>query len=272
MSRFATDCPAKVNLTLTVGPIDERKYHPIRTLFQAIDLCDRLELEFSHEDRFECDAPFVPADNTVLRALRLSREYFATPPVAIRLQKRIPAGAGLGGGSSDAAGLLRILGLVSRGRLSPRDLHEIAVAVGADVPFFLVGGRALGEGYGEKLTPLEDAPPQPLILIMPEIEVSTPRAYALLDERERAAAPAEPSLGFNDFESVAPPECSKILRRVRNAGFVAGLTGSGAAMFVVGDDVDRVAEALRGGPPANLQLVRTISRNQSLAVEEIACK
>ncbi|HLO99583.1 MAG TPA: 4-(cytidine 5'-diphospho)-2-C-methyl-D-erythritol kinase, partial [Fimbriimonas sp.] len=96
-------CPAKLNLFLSVGPLDHRGYHPIRTIFQAISLYDELEIERSDKIEFSCDDPSVPEDNTVIKAIRLMQEIADFPPVKVKLTKRIPSQAGLGGGSSDAA-------------------------------------------------------------------------------------------------------------------------------------------------------------------------
>ena len=97
-------CPAKVNLFLSVGGRDESGLHSLRTIYQAVGVYDELLVEEAGEESFECDWPQLPSDNTVTKALRLLRELVPLPPLRISLTKRIPAEAGLGGGSSDAAG------------------------------------------------------------------------------------------------------------------------------------------------------------------------
>ena len=227
-------CPAKLNLFLSVGPKDHRNYHPLRTIFQAVSLYDDLYIERASEVSFECDDPSVPEDNTVVRAARLMMEVADFPPVRIKLVKRIPSEAGLGGGSSDAAGILRAAKSLMSAPLPDYERKAIAKSIGADVPFFLLGGRARGEGYGEKLTRL-DSPSMPewYVIVQPEDRCSTKNAYALLDEKpyEWRDFPTDDIL-YNDFERVAPCGSLELLERLQVHGAKdAGLTGSGSAVF-----------------------------------------
>lgn len=255
-------CPAKINLWLAVGPPEASGMHPLRTEFQAVSLSDTLTVEPATSDETVCDWPGLPADNTVTRVLRLAREYFQVPPLRMVLEKQIPAQSGLGGGSSDAAGLLRLL--VRHGRLQPREAAEIAAAVGADVPFFLVGGRALGEGHGERLTPLADLPVRRVVLAMPASAVSTRGAFARLDQTPRPWEPDQDApLGQNDFEGVAPAGCQAILAAWRSLGAVCGLTGSGSACFAFGD-LDGLPEAARRAGAEWTDVGHTLTREESL--------
>ena len=172
--KIRVPCPAKVNLFLAVGPPDPSEYHPIRTVFQAIGLYDYLEVETGGDrDSLTCSWDGLPPDNTVLKALRLYRELIPVPPLRMRLEKNIPALTGLGGGSSDAAGLLRALARLSSPAPRPEFVHDVAAAVGKDVPFFLVGGRARGEGYGERLAALPDRDRAWFLVVRPEADCST---------------------------------------------------------------------------------------------------
>lgn len=223
-------CPAKLNLFLSVGPPDRRGYHPIRSVFQAIDLYDVLRIEPADEDAVVCDDPDVPAENTVTKALRLLREVAPLPPLKVHLSKEIPAESGLGGGSSDAAGLLRAAKRLAPG-LPEAELAGIALAVGADVPFFLVGGRARAEGYGERLTPLPDGPDEWYVVLRPPVGCPTGEMYRKLDEKPRDWADYGEGL-YNDFERVAPCECLDWIERLLTLGARdAGLSGSGSAVF-----------------------------------------
>lgn len=227
-------CPAKVNLFLSVGDKDETGYHPIRTIFQTVSLADELEIGTSSKDSFECDAAFVPEENTVTKAWRLSREYVDLPRLAIKLQKRIPAQSGLAGGSSDAAGLLAALVKLTGGALSYENALEVAAAVGSDVPFFLKGGKARATGYGEKLESLEDPATQWLVIAMPEKGVSTIEAYRRLDAhpRELRDFPSHCRDSTNDFELVAPQDSLHLILQLKNSGAeFARLSGSGSAVF-----------------------------------------
>lgn len=269
-------CPAKVNLFLSVGAPLPSGYHPLWTVFQAVSLGDELEVETGvASTTVACDWADLPPDNTLTKALRLFREYTSVPEVAVRLIKRVPAQSGLGGGSSDAAGLLRAIQTVVPAPLGDRELHEIAGAVGADVPFFLVGGRAIGERFGDQLTPLPDGRPLALAILRPPIGCSTPTMYARLDEAKRPTVvfPVERYLAddpayHNDFEAVAPPECLALIEGLREAGAShAHLCGSGSAVFGVFPDAESAPGAIARFPEAAApfrSVVRTLTRAESL--------
>lgn len=264
-------CPAKLNLFLSVGPMDVRGYHPIRTVFQTIALFDELTVTFSEGDSILCDWSELPAENTVSRALRLLREIAPIPPLRIELSKRIPAQSGLGGGSSNAAGLLRGVRRLIGLPIPEGEFLEVARAVGADVPFFLVGGRAKGEGYGERLTPLPDPPPTPVLVVRPQVGVSTADAYRMLDALPRALAEwPESELGANDFEATMPEACAEAIGMLRSVGAShAALTGSGSAvfgLFSTEGDRDAAAAWVRARKPEWLVLSsRFATRAESLA-------
>ncbi len=224
-------CPAKVNTFLSVGPPDATGYHPIRTVFQAVGLFDEMEIAVSEKDAILGDWPELPAENTLTKSLRLLRELAPVPPLQITLKKRIPAQSGLGGGSSDAAGLIRAVQKMYPDYTSDQFAHEVAAAVGADVPFFLVGGRARGTGYGEKLEPLPDLPRKWLLIVKPEESVSTATAYSELDNAPREWKEFS-DVPYNDFERVAPCLCGEIAERLQVHGATrALLCGSGSAVF-----------------------------------------
>jgi 4-diphosphocytidyl-2-C-methyl-D-erythritol kinase len=223
------ECPAKINTFLAVGPPDERGWHPLRTIFQAIDLCDTLTIEPADTDEVTFSVPGVPARNTVTEALRRLREHCEVAPHRIHIEKRIPAESGLGGGSSDAAGVLRHLGH----GLSPQRLMKIALQVGADVPFFLLGGRARAEGYGERLASLPDLPKRWLVLARPDEGCPTAEMFRKLDEKPREFEdfPSGDVL-YNDFERVAPCASLDLIEAIlANGADDASLTGSGSVVF-----------------------------------------
>jgi 4-diphosphocytidyl-2-C-methyl-D-erythritol kinase len=248
-------CPAKLNLFLAVGPIDHRKYHPIRSIFQAVSLYDELELTPSSELTFECDDPSVFADNTVTKACRLLMEVVDFPPVHAKLTKRIPSEAGLGGGSSDAAGVLRLSKQLMTMAMPLYEQKAIAKAIGADVTFFLTGGRAKVQGYGEQVTKIES--PNPVewyVIAQPEDRCSTAEAYSKLDSLsyEWKDFPAEDAL-YNDFERAAPCGSLELLDRLLVHGARdSGLTGSGSAVFgrfSSEDAATRAADRLQSEAP-----------------------
>lgn len=266
-------CPAKINTFLAVGPKDSRNYHPLRTIFQAVSLFDELHLSEAEHDSFHCDDPDVPESNTVTRAISLLREFGDVPRLKVKLFKQIPLESGLGGASSNAAGLLRAVNHFAHVPFSAEILKEVALAVGADVPFFLVGGRAQAEGYGEKLAPLPDPEPRTLILLKPEVSCSTKSAYARLDEStyEWRDFPSDLGEQYNDFERVMPCECDDWMEHLQLLGAeTVGLSGSGSAVFgfFPGDETaERAMEDLRSRRGQRAWKVQTLSRKDSLSVE-----
>ena len=238
-------CPAKVNLFLSVGQRDETGYHPIRTVFQAVGLFDELTVNESESDSFDCDWPDIPAENTVTAALRLLQSEIAVPPLGISLEKRIPHQAGLGGGSSDAAGLIRAVKKLVPDQLSDSAALRIAAKVGADVPFFLMGGIATACGYGEKLEAQPDDASKWFLIVMPPTRVDTAEAYEKLDALNPSLKefPADRSL-HNDFEAVAPCVCAQLADRLRVHGAEGALLcGTGSAVFGVFDSASAAGAA-----------------------------
>ncbi len=204
---------AKINLHLAIGGRRPDGYHDVETVLQTLALHDTLTFEHSdssdrHSDgnrvsdggatfTLRCDVAGVPLDssNLVARAAALLVEAAglgATPGACVTIEKRIPMQAGLGGGSADAAAALIGLARLWQLRLDPRQLHALGARLGADVPFFLDGGTALGVGRGDELRPLPDLPPHAVLLVMPPLGVSTADAYRWLDEA-RATAAATPA-------------------------------------------------------------------------------
>jgi 4-diphosphocytidyl-2-C-methyl-D-erythritol kinase len=175
--------PAKINLRFQILRRREDGFHEIETLMTPISLGDELTIEPNEQAdgiAFSCDDPSLPAgeDNLVLRA---ARSFFAEisiePRIRIELRKRIPHGAGLGGGSSDAASTLLGLNELQGGPLSLARLTSLAAAIGSDVPFFLCRNGAICRGRGELVEPVAELPKLSLLLLKPEFGVPTPWAY-----------------------------------------------------------------------------------------------
>ncbi|MBV6458060.1 MAG: 4-diphosphocytidyl-2-C-methyl-D-erythritol kinase [Fimbriimonadaceae bacterium] len=262
-------CPAKINRFLSVGPPEPNGFHPIRTIFQAISLADTLTIAEAGKDRILCTWNGLPSDNTLTKVLRLAREFTDVPFLQLELDKQIPAESGLGGGSSDAGGLLRALPRFTDGRLTASNLREIAAAVGKDVPFFLEGGAAQGTGYGETVDPLPNRPVEHVLIVRPDVGVSTQQAYAALDSKPRIwrdfPDEHEP---YNDFERVAPCECLDLAERLRRYGATeAQLCGSGSAVYGVfaSEQNARAAEErARHEGYDRAWAARTLTREESL--------
>jgi 4-diphosphocytidyl-2-C-methyl-D-erythritol kinase len=242
---------AKINLDLRVLAKRADGYHELRTIFQTISLADSISLEFEPDARTEIaiEGNVAIEDNLIARAAKLVLEETGlSGRIRFTLEKRIPMGAGLGGGSSDAAAVLRTLPRVMGILIAPERLHQMAASLGSDVPFFLYGGTAVGLGRGEEVYPLPDLPPYRGLLVTPDIHVSTPDAYRALSARlcpdaapaklaefARVAWTEDLSLARNDFEEVVfemHPDLARIRAALENAGAVcARMTGSGSAIF-----------------------------------------
>ena len=272
--------PAKINLWLRVFPSDASGFHPLDTLFCAIDLADRLDI--SDADGLQLDVSGADVGPRAANlAYRAAQEYFLAtgipPHSAIRLHKIIPAGAGLGGGSSDAAAVLRVLQEQHDGALPQDDLLALAARLGSDVPFFLCGSPwARAGGRGEKLDPLPALPPRALLVVVPELMVATRDAYQWLDESGTLAAASAPWPPPESWEDVAARARNSfepvlfdrfpILRELRDAlrragAAIAMLSGSGSALFgVFADEAAATAahRALVVTPHARIFRARTL--------------
>lgn len=179
---------AKINLLLSVRARRQDGYHEIESVMQTLDLHDRLDIRLTDSGKTEirCSRPYVPTDERNLIWKAAARFYEKTgvsmTGLSVRLEKNIPVGAGLGGGSSDAAAALTALNSLHHMGLPKEELAEIAAGIGADVPFFIFGGACLARGIGEKLTPIPSLPNLPVLIVKPPFSVSTPKAYAAFDE------------------------------------------------------------------------------------------
>ena len=247
---------AKINLDLRVlGPRLDG-YHELRTVFQSIALHDVIEcVPREGALAIECTTAGVPLDssNLVWRAAEaLWRALRRRPPVSgvlIRLQKNIPLQAGLGGGSADAAAALIALARLWKAPVRPAQLTDVAATLGADVPFFLSGGTALGLGRGDEVYPLADLPRHWIVILVPGFGVSTADAYSWYDaERDlsRGGSAREPqhvpgpwpsraAQMINDLEAPIArhhPEIDQMRTALRRAGaLAAAMSGSGSAVF-----------------------------------------
>jgi 4-diphosphocytidyl-2-C-methyl-D-erythritol kinase len=270
---------AKINLHLGILRRRADGYHDVETVLQTLAVHDTLTCEI-HDGPFglRCDRAGVPVDasNLVWRAAALLAEAAGRGALAgtrtrITIEKRIPMQAGLGGGSADAAAALLALVRLWQLEIEPgsRILHDIAARLGADVPFFLEGGTALGTGRGDELRALPEFPASAVLIVMPPFGVPTADAYRWHDaggagSREIGRWPEQPgewrdwlSRCRNDFEAVVGeryPEVPETIDRLRAAGAsLAALSGSGAAMF-------GLFETAAGGESAARTVARTVAR------------
>lgn len=246
--------PAKVNLFLNVQGMRKDGYHEVETILVAVSLFDTIILQDCQEVevRVECDEPGIPLneENLVYRAAEAVLGYTSVSRgVVIRLEKRIPIACGLGGGSSDAAAVLMGLDKLWDLGLDRDELIMIARRLGADVPFFISGGTALGRGRGDELIPIK-ASPIHLVLITPKFEISTARVYKdlkfkltkvaldiniLIDCVERGDLSGLAGCLYNTLEEVSLkdyPYLGRLKERLESCGALGTLmSGSGPAVF-----------------------------------------
>ncbi len=279
--------PAKINFSLRVTARRPDGYHEVRTILQSLALHDTLRLRPVRGPlAIECDDPACPTDRTNLvwqaaaRVWRAAGRRGRPQGVLVGIEKRIPLQAGLGGGSSDAAAAIRGLNAFWRVDLPEQVQADVARHLGADVPYFLRGGTALGLGRGDLLFPLADVPSMWIVLVIPPFGVSTKDAYAWWDDAPRQPARSRRTeMGFrdphwfraplseltNDLEGPVvarhPPVGRAIRSLLRAGASYAAMSGSGSAVFGV---FTSRSTAIAGGVAAAIWgrplLTRTVGR------------
>lgn len=249
---------AKINLDLRVLGRRADGYHELKTIFQAVDWCDEIHLEPSA--RFEFSAPGTPEDETnlVVRAVRAyERLSGITANVRIEVRKSIPAGRGLGGGSSDAAVTFIGLQRLYKRSLPFEQVPEVLRNLGADVPFFTLGGRAAGYGRGDEVYKLDDATDYWVLLVDPDVMIPTVEAYSWLTVPHSSHSiegfaetdgQCAGDVWTNDFEQpvfARYPKLAGIKEELLDLGaYRAALSGSGSTVF---GQFQLISDAIRAG-------------------------
>ena len=265
---------AKVNLLLHVGPMRADGLHEICSLFASVELADELTVELAERDEVAC--PAVEGPNLAERAIAELRSAIGErlPPLRVTIDKRIPIAAGLGGGSADAAAVLRAGNHLAGGPLRAEDLRELAVRIGADVPSQVEPGHALVRGAGERVEPV-GLPEMGLVMVPDRAGLSTAEVYREADRvgatrdhldpdrvRRLAAEPLELLVGELENDLHAPalslrPELADRLRAVRDAGALSAIvTGSGptvVGIFADRSEAQRARERLPGSIETGLR-------------------
>ena len=281
---------AKINLDLRVLHRRPDEFHELRTIFQTISLADRIEIAFTPARRSQITVEgnvqisgnlITRAAERCLDALRLAAR------VEFRLDKRIPMGAGMGGGSSDAAAVLLALPVLARRPIPMEQLLRLAADLGSDVPFFLIGGTAAGVGRGTELYPLPDSGARSGILVAPPVHVSTADAYLRLSPRltmesqqnkmvsfqcavwtlgRALTGTGDSAAGVNDFETVVfeqHPQLKALKQRLLRLGArPAMMTGSGSAVFGLFATGAQTACAIERIKEERVFPIRFVSRKQ----------
>ena len=262
MASITVEAPAKLNLTLDVLGKREDGYHEMKMVMQSVSLTDRITLT-TREGKGIClstNLGFLPLDehNLAVAAARTLQQATGAEwgELTIKLEKRIPVCAGMAGGSSDAAAVLRALNELAGGGLPPLELAGIGASVGSDVPYCVLGGTALAEGRGEKLTPLPPLPACALVVCKPPFPISTPALFGALAGKKLRRRPDTAGLldalsngdlrgvaqrMYNVFEDVLPPRQGRTVAEVK-ARLIAGgalgacMSGTGPTVFGLFDD------------------------------------
>lgn len=258
----------KINLGLKVLNKRSDGFHDICTVFQTISLCDTITFASADQISLDCSDKTIPSDerNLILRAASALKQRFAIDKgVAIYLDKQIPSPGGLGGGSSNGAVALLGLNRLWSIRAEIDELHELAATLGSDVPFFLYGGTALGTGRGTEIEQLDDIEIPNIIVVTPNISVSTAEAFGALATQDLTSGESERILlncrfraergsfaGLdldNDFEETVfstYPEIGDVKRTLLELGAAkAAMSGSGASVFGIFDNTETRQAALK---------------------------
>lgn len=240
---------AKINLGLEIKETRPDGYHNILTIFQTVRLHDTIIVSHSENTEIVCDDPSIPQGegNIVFKAAEaLKKKCRSNAGARIEIKKKIPSGGGMGGGSSNAAVSLIALNEMWKTKLASVDLAKLGCSIGADVPFFLTGGTALGEEKGDVINPLDDLEVMDVLLAVPDFRVSTAEAYGRTDillttkSRTNKIIPflkreKEISSLTNDFELFLFPEfpiLEDIANNLNGLGAIkTGVTGSGSVVF-----------------------------------------
>ena len=266
------DAPAKINLGLHVLRKREDGYHEVETVLHRIDWADTVTVESADSLSMTCSDPSLPTDtdNLCLQAAHALREAFdVSAGAALHLEKRVPYGAGLGGGSSDAATTLHLLAQLWELDASREELQAVASGIGADVPFFLGDTpAALATGRGDELSPLQTngtpyRVPYPILIVVPSDEISTPEAYAQVTPDEDWRPPLRALVQSNDLAAWRRGLVNDFERPIRRthpavasarawladeaeADYVS-LSGSGSAVYGVFETIEAAQAAHRMG-------------------------
>lgn len=256
MEQLTEKARAKLNLSLDVLGRRDDGYHELRMVMASVELADRVTVSLGGGGVTHAvsDLPWLPSDGQNL-AVKAAKAFFAAldrpdPGVDIAICKRIPVGAGMGGGSADAAAVLRALNALTGAGLDAEALRRIALTVGSDVPYCVAGGMALAQGRGEELTPLPEMPPCQVVICKPVFSVSTGEVFHRLDGVNLKTRPDTAGLTealragdlpgvarrmYNVFEEVLPRSAGEI-SAIRSAlldhgALGAVMTGTGSAVF-----------------------------------------
>lgn len=253
MNSIGFRAKAKINLSLDITGKRDDGYHNVVMIMQSIELCDIITIKRSENLSIKTNLPYLPVDEKNI-ALRAAVEFFRavgiTEGAEINLEKRIPVASGLAGGSTDAAAVLKGLNSLYDTGLTDEELCAIALPLGADIPFCIIGGTMLAEGIGEKLTPLRALPGCSIVIGKPPISISTAKIYDAYDRYGTNTHPDTEGMIkslekgdlngvckrlYNVLEDITARECRDIknIKRIFTESGAAGtlMSGSGPSVY-----------------------------------------
>lgn len=285
MNKLTVKAAAKVNLALDVTGRLPNGYHLIESIFQTVGIYDIVTAEIidGNEIILECSVPEIPCNekNIAYKAVQLFKELSGLEfGCRITIEKNIPSQAGMGGGSADGAAVFYLLNQLLHTNFTFEDILPYAAKLGADVPFFLMGGTAYAEGIGEKLTKIRDIPEKVLLIAKGKDGISTPEAYRKIDNLENPVHPETKKLleciqsGENNvyryygnlFEQAKSIESVNIIKSVmlENGAFSSVMTGSGSAVFGEFHDMESAEkcrlELLKSHPDFYAEVCTTVNQ------------
>ena len=275
---------AKINIGLRILSHRKDGYHNISTVFQELNFCDELRISKADEEcRFSSNADWLKNDDSNLCVqtwMRMKEHFPIIKGVDITLEKRIPSGAGLGGGSSNASGVIKGLNSIYKLNLTKAQMKSIASSLGADISFFIHGGTQKGEGIGDRLYPLPHPVKGAILLIIPNVNINTSWAYGLIKNKLEYVDESPNFSSFfqenifpeeifkNDFEEVvfpAYPEIGKIKTALIKLGAVyASLSGSGSTVYGIFND-ESVAVSAESHFNSSYHTIVTFSANSKIS-------
>lgn len=266
MNELTIKAPAKINIYLDVVGKRPDGYHELQTVMQSISLYDEVSVtKIPCGIQLTCDKDYIPTDerNIAYKAAKAFKDKFEIKDgVKIHLEKKIPVGSGLGGGSVDAASVLLAMDHLFEASVKKEELIELGKSIGADVPFCLLGKTALAEGIGERLTQISNSADWDIVLIKPRFSISTAMVYknykmqerppnvsakGMIDALESGSVTGVASNMYNALESVACneyPEIEHIKKRLIEAGAKGALmSGSGSSVFGLFEDKESAKDS-----------------------------
>ena len=270
MDGITLEAPAKLNLSLDVTGKLPDGYHAMKMIMSSVALADEVSLRLTADGSVSAVSglSYIPSDgrNLACRAARLFLDHIGegSAGAEIRLTKRIPVGAGMAGGSTDAAAVLLGLNELTGAKLDTDTLCGLGASLGSDVPYCIRGGTVLAEGRGDVFSPLPPMPECSIVICKPPFPISTPKLFARLNWRKIRCRPDTAALiaalengdlprlarrMYNVFEDVLPPQCREVLciksRLLESGALGAVMTGTGSAVFGLFNDPDRATAAYK---------------------------